>query len=311
MERLWTYHPIEGEAFHVHTFRCKHADEVPDTAYIDKAIELGAPRIVFTDHSPFPGDPFRNRMEIEALPEYINTMERLKAEYRGRIEILSGLEVEYLPSFIEFYHELKNNPGLDLLMLGQHFYEHEPGYYSFMDEDKSEEYIGLCEALIQGIETELFDVVAHPDRAFRRRKNFGSKEESLSDRVINAAMVHGSYLEVNYSSMHRKHQFCHEFWDRLPNQATMIYGLDAHSVEEMSRGMEKYREAFVVRLYSVKDAYYGFVVAVSTYVKNIPSRRDIVERFMDDNPEALTSDILEFISDQGDFDVAQTKDPLK
>ena len=238
MERLRTYQPVEGEAFHVHTFRCKHADEIPDTAYIDKAIELGAPRIVFTDHSPFPGNLFGNRMKIEMLPEYITTMYRLKEEYRGRIEILAGLEVEYLPSFREFYQELKTDPGLDLLILGQHFYEHEPGWYSFLDEDKSGEYIGLCEAMIQGVETDLFDVVAHPDRAFRRRKSFGSEEGSLADRLIYAATSHGSYLELNYSSMHRKRQFWHEFWDRLSNQAMMIYGLDAHSVEEMVEGME-------------------------------------------------------------------------
>ena len=231
MEHLQVYHPLEGEIFHVHTFRCKHAEEVPDKAYIDKAIEIGAPRIVFTDHSPFPGNPFRNRMEMEMLSEYISTMERLKEEYRGKIEILAGLEVEYLPSYREYYHELKTNAGLDLLIMGQHFFEHRPGCYNFMDEDKSDEYIGLCEAMIQGIKTNLFDVVAHPDRVFRRRKSFGSDEESLADRVIHTASFYGTYLEMNYSSMHRKHQFWYEFWNRLPRQAIVIggaYNIDKH-----------------------------------------------------------------------------------
>ncbi len=84
------YQPIQGEIFHVHTKRCQHAGDHPDEAYIEKAIELGASRIVFTDHAPFPGNPFRNRMDMEQLPEYIETMHRNKKTYQDRIEILCG-----------------------------------------------------------------------------------------------------------------------------------------------------------------------------------------------------------------------------
>ncbi|MBQ2577396.1 MAG: PHP domain-containing protein [Lachnospiraceae bacterium] len=45
----------KNEIFHVHTFRCGHAAEVEDEAYVKKAIELGADKITFTDHAPFPG----------------------------------------------------------------------------------------------------------------------------------------------------------------------------------------------------------------------------------------------------------------
>ena len=55
------YRPIENEIFHVHTWRCKHAGEEREWEYIERAMELGAERIVFTDHCPFPGDLFRGR----------------------------------------------------------------------------------------------------------------------------------------------------------------------------------------------------------------------------------------------------------
>ena len=60
-------------------------------------------------------------------------------------------------------------------------------------------------------------------------------------------------------------------------------------------------EQFTIRLNNVADSYYGFVVAVLSYVKNIPYRMSTVNHYMDENPEALSSDILEFISDQDDF----------
>ena len=59
-------------------------------------------------------------------------------------------------------------------------------------------------------------------------------------------------------------------------------------------------EEFTIRLNN-KDSYYGFVVAVLNYVKGNSSRYDVVRTYMDDNPEALSSDILEFISGQKDF----------
>ena len=96
------YTPLPGEAFHIHTKRCGHASG-EDREYIEKAIELGAPRIVFTDHAPFPGNPFRNRMIVEELPEYMETFRRLKEEYAGKIEIMIGLECEYLPGFHSYY----------------------------------------------------------------------------------------------------------------------------------------------------------------------------------------------------------------
>ena len=45
----------------------------------------------------------------------------------------------------------------------------------------------------------------------------------------------------------------------------------------------------------------GFIVAALTYVKKKPSRLEAVETFMNDNSNALTSDILGFISEQDDF----------
>ncbi len=145
------YIPLKNEIFHVHTHRCKHAGDEPDEAYIKKAIEIGAPRIVFTDHAPFPGNPFGNRMDYEELPEYIHTLSGLKSRYAEQIEIIIGLEVEYFQSFKHYYEELKATPGLELIMLWQHMYETTPRHYSFELSDKSREHIGLGKAIIDGL----------------------------------------------------------------------------------------------------------------------------------------------------------------
>lgn len=60
-------------------------------------------------------------------------------------------------------------------------------------------------------------------------------------------------------------------------------------------------EELLARLNNVEDAYYGFVGAVLTYVKKKTSRYDEVLNFLDSNPGAHSSDILDFISKQDDF----------
>lgn len=60
-------------------------------------------------------------------------------------------------------------------------------------------------------------------------------------------------------------------------------------------------EDFTVMLNNIEDSYYGFVAAVLTYVKKKQTRFDKVKEYIENNPTALSSDILAFISDQDDF----------
>ena len=236
--------------FHVHTFRCKHGSDESDEDYIRTALSLDAEKITFTDHCPFPGNPFKNRMEIEQLSEYIESLNLLQEKYKGQIEIETGLEVEFLPSMMKFYEELKHL-NLKPLIIGQHFYQHADATFSFDDEDKSDEYIGCCNAMIEGMKTGLFNIVAHPDRFFRRCKKWTSELTDISNELIATAAQNNIILEKNLSSYEKiveKSNYIYwrnEFWDLVDqyNQATSnpvktIVGFDAHSTEQMIKRMD-------------------------------------------------------------------------
>ena len=233
--KYWKYKPMQREIFHVHTRRCKHAEDISDEAYVMKAIELGAKRIVFTDHAPFPDNPFTNRMDMEELPEYIKSMNTLKGKYKDRIEILCGLEVEYLPSFDDYIKGLKNTEGIDLLILGQHHYEisNNEIQWSFLLEDKSQEHKGLAEAMIVGIGTGYFDVVAHPDRIFRRVREWDEECQQYAIRIKGTAVQNSVPIEKNYSSMRRKNQYREEFWDTVGEEIQVVNGIDAHRIKDI------------------------------------------------------------------------------
>lgn len=241
----------KNEIFHVHTIRCKHASEESDEEYIKKAIELNAKSIAFTDHGPFPGNVFGNRMLIEELPEYIETLNKLKDKYKDKIKVWVGLEIEYFPGFDNmangesYYKRLKAMEGLDFLMLGQHMYEVNVGHYSFsLDKDELDylEAIGMGKSVADGIATGYFDVVAHPDRTFRRRKMWDEELAQIGRNIIEQALEYDVILEQNESSKRYKRQYWKEFWDmakelsdsdQTGRELKIIRGLDAHETGEL------------------------------------------------------------------------------
>lgn len=226
--------------FHVHTYRCGHAEKIPDEGYVLRALELGATDLWFSDHAPFPGDPFRSRMPFAQLDEYVASLCALQEKYEGRLRIHIGLEAEYLPTFdaCEYYHKLKVDHGIEFLLLGQHFSEVAVSQYSFsMDKDWREnfEYEALGEAIVQGIRSGSFDFVAHPDRIFCRRKVWDSAAAQVAKNIIQTAAVCQIPLEQNEASKRRKWAYWEEFWDLAfaDSDTRTIHGLDAHAIKEL------------------------------------------------------------------------------
>ena len=220
------------EIFHVHTHRCGHAAKEPVETLVMAALERGAERITFTDHCPFPGNPFESRMKDTELQEYLSELLELREKYQGKIEIRIGLEVEYLPEYKEYYKEVSEK--VDILILGQHFFQITPGVYSpsnskAADED---ECYGLSNAIIEGICTGLFQVVAHPDRIFRKKQKWTEEMNQLSKKIICAALKMDVALEKNLASINRN-QYREEFWNLVPEEAKIIVGVDAHSAKQI------------------------------------------------------------------------------
>ena len=66
-------------------------------AYIERAIELGLRTFGFSDHNPLPHGYGANvRMAEHELDGYVQRVLDLRDQYRGQIEILLGLEMDYV-----------------------------------------------------------------------------------------------------------------------------------------------------------------------------------------------------------------------
>lgn len=238
---------LKDRIYHVHSVRCGHASDEPDEAYVRAAVSLGAKELSFSEHMPIPGDALDYQMKLSQLPEYVSTLRRLKEEYADRIAIRIGLEVEYLPSLDGYIRSLIPEYGLEFLILGQHIYEHADGTLSFYDDEETKarcDMEGLAGGMIAGIRTGLFETVAHPDRIFRRRKNWGEAETAAARRIIRAAMEQGIPLEVNMESRNfpQYHFYRPEFWELVPPECEIVYGVDAHAVSELVENTQTIRK---------------------------------------------------------------------
>ena len=225
--------------FHVHTVRCGHAENVPDEAYVKLALERGASDIWFTDHAPFPNDPFGARMKYAELDEYLRTLSELKARYHN-INIHIGLETEYFPSFDKsgYYEYLRSRPEIEMLLLGQHMAEVSaaPLAYSFSESAEylnENEYKLLGKAIVEGAKTGYFDAIAHPDRIFRRCNSWDSDMEKMSEAIIQSAIIADIPLEMNLASAENPIYYRKQFWALVPDTVKRVVGFDAHSIDEV------------------------------------------------------------------------------
>ncbi len=151
--------------YHTHTFRCNHATGT-EREYIEEAI--GHYRILgFSDHTPYPfPDGFydKDKMRMDQLEDYVDTILRLKEEYKDDIELHVGLEVEYYPAYFDELVRFVSDYPIEYFILGQHWLGNRIGEHSPYEETKDEKRIqAYTEQVIEGLKTRRFTYLAHPD----------------------------------------------------------------------------------------------------------------------------------------------------
>ncbi len=217
---------------HTHTPRCRHASGT-EREYVENAVAGGLTRLGFSDHAPY---VFRDgyysnfRMMPEQQEDYVTSIQALREEYRGKIDIQIGYEAEYYPEFFEDFLRLITRYEVNYLILGQHFIESEiTRRYSGVasaDEDTLKTYVDqTCEAMKTG----LFTYFAHPDLV-----NYTGDEKIFCkhyERLIACAIDCRMPLEINLLGVRESRFYPHDAFFRLCGEmgAEVCIGSDAHS----------------------------------------------------------------------------------
>ena len=200
---------------HQHTYRCGHANmNTTDEDYIKEYLKFGFKKVAFTDHCPQKDvidQRERVRMRYDDRLEYLDSINNLKKKYNGKIDILSGYEIEYAPGQEENLQELKDET--DILVLGQHFVFGENikdirviGWGGASNTD--EELIKYGEYVKIAIEKGFPDIIAHPDLFMLGRKTFGKLEEDVTRTICKTVEKYKILLEMNLNNI-----FCSTFYN--------------------------------------------------------------------------------------------------
>lgn len=223
--------------YHTHTHRCNHAIG-REEEYVQEALKAGMKILGWADHTPytFPGGYYSNfRMRPIQLPGYVKTIEQLREQYRGQIEMPIGLETEYYPKhFGSLLGFLRDFP-IDYLILGQHFIgnEYDALYCGMVTRDKDvvRQY---CRQSMEAMNTGCFTYFAHPDLI-----HYGDDRKFYQDKMrdlCREAKSCGIPLEVNLLGIREGRWYPNRwFWEMAAEVGNdVILGCDAHTPQALN-----------------------------------------------------------------------------
>ncbi|MDX2471769.1 MAG: histidinol-phosphatase HisJ [SAR324 cluster bacterium] len=114
---------------HCHSELCPHGKGEETAHMVEKAIAEGFTRLSLTEHAPLPvgliqPQSLHNELALteQQMPEYLELVQGLKATYKNQIEILTGLEVDYIAGQEAFTKDFLDQwgPELDDSLLSLH-----------------------------------------------------------------------------------------------------------------------------------------------------------------------------------------------
>ena len=234
--------------YHTHTPRCRHANGT-DREYVESAISAGVKIIGFSDHGPycFSDGYYSNfRMLPEETGGYVESLTKLREEYKKDVKIYIGYELEYYPAYFDDTMKLIDRFGYDYIIQAQHFCKNEageqPSAYPTDDESRLKRYVSQT---IEGMNTGRYFYLAHPDLI--RFTGSDRIYDKHMRKLCKAAKKIGMPLEINLLGVYDGRFYPHEqFWHIAAEEGCeAIIGLDAHSPAHFGRE-EAYEKALAL-----------------------------------------------------------------
>jgi histidinol-phosphatase (PHP family) len=159
---------------HTHTVRCGHACG-RDEEYVEAAIARSLTAIAITDHLPLywlpreRQDP-RLAMAPDELPRYIDAVLALKERFGDRIEVLLGIEADYVAGHEERLARLLATYPFDVVLGSVHWLDDwwvdapsSLARYRCGQREVDRIWAAYAERMLAAVRSRLFDVIAHLD----------------------------------------------------------------------------------------------------------------------------------------------------
>ncbi len=252
---LWTN-------YHGH---CEYCDgKGPIEAYVRTAIEKGMPILGISSHAPLPFG-LSWTMKEQNLPSYLQEIEALKEQYAGQIQLLTGLEIDYIPGISGSDTDLLRGTALDHTILSVHFVDFlasgapwsiesrdvqhfEQGLQELFDNDIKAAVQRFYHLTREACRTQSFDIIGHFDRIKLQNlsKPFFDENETWYvqeiEQTLQTFVEHNIIVEINTGKMNRKKNLTFPsvaHFQRMKSLGVQVtINSDAHRPEDLTQGFE-------------------------------------------------------------------------
>lgn len=254
---------------HIHSPFCPHGSTDSFVEYINRGLELGLTEMTFTEHAPLPRgfiDPTPEKdsgMDAALLSTYFQELQQLKEQYKDRITIKLGLEVDYIEGFEQettaFLNEI--GPHLDDSILSVHFIQHQHKWHciDFSADCFSE--IATELGSVDAVYTSYFNTleksiiadlgpfkprrIGHVTLVHKFQHRF-KPTKSFDDRVYQILeKIQQHHYQLDYNGAGVVKPLCREPYppERFAKRAVelgipLLYGSDAHQAKDLGQGYD-------------------------------------------------------------------------
>ena len=232
--------------YHTHTYLCKHAEGLPEE-YVAQARKIGIKSLGFADHCPVPNgyDPI-NRMYLHDYEKYFNMINDLKVSCND-IEILFGMEIDWVPGRMNEIEDFLSKTEYDYLLGSIHYvddlpFDH-PDHYKSWDNEEGIEHVWsrYFEMMHDFVSWGKFDILAHIDlpKKYSMHPKCMKKIYEMCEHVFSLAGNKNIMMELNTSGL-RKH--VNEIFPSREilkiayrNDIKIVFGSDAHAPDDVGK----------------------------------------------------------------------------
>lgn len=261
---------------HTHSVFCKHGSGEDTSVLVERAIELGFKRYSITEHAPLPYQIFNDKdlaseftLLIEELPDYFKHLNDIKKTYADQIEILIGLELDYIKEFDSYFDDFIETylPELDDIIISLHMISGKNGvipidyspewfeselisYYGSVDEVHKAYWSDLQHMVSKQIKSPVYKRIGHLGLINKYQKQFppslpNSYYQPMYTQLFEAIKKFDWNLDFNVAGLRK--ELCGTVYinsDMIALCKTLgiqlIFGSDAHDSASVGKDYELY-----------------------------------------------------------------------
>ncbi|MEM9400448.1 MAG: histidinol-phosphatase [Verrucomicrobiota bacterium] len=218
---------------HSHTTLCKHA-EGKISEYASHAEARGLKGLTVTCHCPLPdGMSPHVRMAEDQYTHYHEMIHEAREQWRGRVDILAGLESDYFPGLNAYLEKLHARAPLNYVLGSVHpqIIYYRARFSSGTWENTVANYF---DQLAETAESGLFDCVSHPDLIKNESPHQWNIQKAMPfiKNALDRIAKTGVAMELNTSGINKAIQQMNpapEILDEMNTRGIpVVIGADAH-----------------------------------------------------------------------------------